>query len=254
LNVVANEKIIRSKIFENVILNGSVEDNGTAIGAALSVSSNLNEKRSTSTITDYYGKSYTKSECLESLINFPLIYEVLDEAAFLDKVAQYIATDHIVGWFQNRSEFGPRALGNRSILANPASKNVKSYLDLSMKSRDRYRPYAPVIIEEFASDYFDLTGPSPVMMRNSKVLNCNLDAIIHKDGCARVQTVTKEYNPNLYNLLIRVRDKTGFPILLNTSFNLPGEPIVETPTDALNSFTKGSLDILCLGNIIVQRP
>ena len=93
-----------------------------------------------------------------------------------------------------------------------------------------------------------------MMMRNSKVLNCKLDAIIHKDGCARVQTVTKEYNPNLYNLLIQVREKTGFPILLNTSFNLPGEPIVETPSDALASFTKGTLDILCLGNIIVQRP
>ena len=122
-----------------------------------------------------------------------------------------------------------------------------------MKCRDRYRPYAPVVIEERANQYFDIDTSSPVMMRNVKVLDKKLAAIIHIDGTARVQTVNKKENEILYLLLLEVEKSTGYPILLNTSFNLPGEPIVETPLDALSSFSRGSLDYLFLENVLISR-
>ena len=122
-----------------------------------------------------------------------------------------------------------------------------------MKCRDRYRPYAPVVIEERADQYFKMNGNSPVMMRNVKVLDKRLTAITHIDGTARVQTVNKKENETLYSLLLEVEKSTGYPVLLNTSFNLPGEPIVETPYDALSSFSRGSLDYLFIENILISR-
>ena len=157
------------------------------------------------------------------------------------------------GWFQGRGEFGPRALGNRSILANPMSLNTKHILDHYMKCRERYRPYAPVVIEEQASQYFDINNSSPVMMRNVKVLDKRLCAITHFDGTARVQTVNRKENEPLYLLLLEVKKSIGCPILLNTSFNIPGEPIIESPKDALSAFSRGSLDYLFLKNVLISR-
>ena len=130
---------------------------------------------------------------------------------------------------------------------------MKYILDLQMKCRDRYRPYAPVVLEEHAGQYFDIGGGSPVMMREGKVLTNDFPAITHVDGSARIQTVTKKGNKRLYKLIQSFNKLSGFPILLNTSFNLPGEPIVESPTDALNSFSNGALEYLCLGNYLVSR-
>ena len=253
LNVVANEKIIRSGLFNNVILNGSAEDNGTAIGAALTVSNVLIGKRVAEPVTDYYGRTYTKDEILTALEKFPFAYERLKENQIYDKVASLIHDNKVVGWFQERSEFGPRALGNRSILANPSNLNMKYILDLQIKCRDRYRPYAPVVLEEHASQYFDIEGVSPVMMREGKVLIRNFPAITHRDGFARVQTVTKKENERFYKLIQSFKKLSGLPMILNTSFNLPGEPIVESPTDALNSFSNGTLDYLCVGNYLLSR-
>jgi carbamoyltransferase len=253
LNVVANEKIIRSGLFENVILNGSVEDNGTAIGSALAVSYKLERYREHSPVTDYFGCDYNQDVILEALETYNFSYELMTEKQLIETVAHLISQDKVIGWFQGRSEFGPRALGNRSILANPKSRGTKYLLDHLMKCRDRYRPYAPVIIEEYAQEYFNINGTSPVMMRNVEVLDESLVAIKHVDGNARIQTVNKKHNLKLYKLLLEVKKMIGCPILLNTSFNLPGEPIVESPSDALSSFSRGAIDYLCLNNIMVSR-
>tara|TARA_B100000787_G_scaffold157564_1_gene134408 strand:- start:479 stop:2191 length:1713 start_codon:yes stop_codon:yes gene_type:complete len=253
LNVVANEKIENSKLFKNVILNGSVEDNGTAIGAGLSASLALGYKRKFSVITDYYGRDYKHEEIISSISEFNFSYKVLDNKELYKVAANFIKNEKIFGWYQGRSEFGPRALGNRSILANPASPNTKHILDNYMKSRERFRPYAPVVTEEDANKYFDIDSSSPVMMRNAKVLDKRLTAITHFDKTARVQTVSKKENEILYLLLLEVKKNIGFPILLNTSFNLPGEPIVETPKDALSAFYRGSLDFLFIKNVLISR-
>ena len=253
LNVVANERIKNSNLFKNVILNGSVEDNGTAIGAGLAASIKLGCQRKASLITDYYGVHYNYKEIIEAVTQYDLEYKVLSEKEILKFAAEMIAQENIIGWFQGASEFGPRALGNRSILANPASPRTKYMLDHFMKCRDRYRPYAPVVIEERASQFFDIDSSSPVMMRNVKVLEKRLVAITHFDGTARVQTVNEIQNKLLYSLLLEVEKSTGFPVLLNTSFNRPGEPIVESPTDALASFSMGSLDYLFLENVLISR-
>ena len=253
LNVVANEKIIRSNLFKNVILNGSVEDNGTAVGAALAASNKLLKKRKTGKLTDYYGKIYSNNEILKDINKFKFKYEFINENKKYDKIASLIFKNEVVGWFQGRSEFGPRALGNRSILANPHSPKTKYILDLHIKQRDRYRPYAPVVLEEFKKKYFDIDGISPVMMSGGKVLSNKFPAITHADGSARVQTLSKKDNEDFYRLIKSFYKLSGFPIILNTSFNLPGEPIVESPFDALNSFERGSLKYLCLGNYLVSR-
>ena len=253
LNVVANEKIIRSDLFKNIILNGSVEDNGTAIGAALAASNILMGKRITETVTDYYGKNYENDEILTAIKKFHFAYEFIEEDQLYEKVASLIFDNKVIGWFQGRSEFGPRALGNRSILANPSNPKMKYILDLHFKYRDRYRPYAPVVLEEYAKKYFDINVISPVMMTGGKVLSKDFPAITHVDGSARIQTLEKKGNEIFYNLMQAFYKISGYPIILNTSFNLPGEPIVESPTDALNSFSNGALEYLCLGNYLVSR-
>ena len=253
LNVLANEKIIRSGLFKNIILNGSVEDNGTAIGAALAASNVLIGKRTTEEITDYYGQKYENDEILAAIKKFNFAYEFIEGDQFYEKIASLIFDNKVIGWFQGRSEFGPRALGNRSILANPNNPKMKHILDLHFKYRDRYRPYAPVVLEEYTKKYFDLDVSSPVMMTGGKVLCKDFPAITHVDGSARIQTLGKKGNEIFYNLMRAFNKISGFPMILNTSFNLPGEPIVESPTDALNSFSNGALEYLCLGNYLVSR-
>jgi len=253
LNVVANERIHKSGMFKNIILNGSVEDNGTAIGAALALNADLGNTRKHSEVTEYYGRRYDTDDVLKALGDSDFEHAILSEDQLYSLVARLIADDNVVGWFQGRSEFGPRALGNRSILANPTSLVTKYVLDHLMKCRDRYRPYAPVVMEERAGQYFEISGSSPVMMRNVRVLDKRLIAITHIDGTARVQTVNSTQNNRLHSLLSEFEKCSGVPVLLNTSFNLPGEPIVETPSDALQSFALGALDYVILEDVIVAR-
>lgn len=256
LNVVANEKIKNSNLFKNLILNGSVEDNGTAIGAGIAASQQIGIERRSSPITDYYGRIYSQDEIIKDLKNFKYKYKILTFEEKINLAAELISQDKILGWFQGKSEFGPRALGNRSILANPTSLSTKHILDHYMKCRDRYRPYAPVVIEEEAYKYFNVDSKdcsSPVMMRNVKVISNKLPAITHVDNTARLQTIKKSENKVLYTLLLKMNEKIGVPILLNTSFNRPGEPIVESPLDAISSFSKGSLDHLFVENILISR-
>ena len=253
LNVVTNEKIIRSGLFDHVILNGSCEDNGTAIGAALAVSRVHSNETEYETIFDYYGCNYSDESIKSAINSTDLQFEELTEEQLYQQAAQKLSDGQILGWFQGRSEFGPRALGNRSILADPRSVITKPLLDVRMKQRDRYRPYAPAVLVEKARDYFDLDGDSPVMMREADVKINQLPAVRHIDNTARVQTVSERDNPQFYKLIKAFEKITGIAVILNTSFNQAGEPIVESPTDAVNSFNKSNLDCLYIGNYCVTR-
>ena len=178
-----------------------------------------------------------------------------DRKVNLAEVAQAIADGKIVGWFQGKSESGHRALGNRSILANPSNPNIKDIINKTIKMREDFRPFAPVILEDHAHLYFDITQPSPHMSRIVKAKESakeSIPGVIHIDGTSRVQTVDELENPKLYELLLHVYQATGHPVLLNTSFNCK-EPIVETPEQAINTFNNTALDILVINEYYMSK-
>ena len=255
LNVVANEVITRSGLFRTVHMNGSCEDNGTAIGAALAARVHLTGERVSEPVTDYYGRTYDDLEIEAALDSAQCPYRRLPDPEVAETSARLLADGAVIGWFQGGSEFGPRALGNRSIIANPTDPHIKYVLDLIVKRRERYRPYAPAVLAERSRDFFDIDGPSPVMLREGAVHNqARLPAITHVDKSARVQTVERDENPRYYDLIKRFGEITGVPVILNTSYNLAGEPIVESPEDAVRSFVKSGLRNLVIGNYLVDRP
>ena len=184
-----------------------------------------------------------------------MLYEKLADDELLDRVAEDISNNKVVGWFQGASEYGPRALGHRSIFANPCWELAKSHLNDKVKYREYWRPYAPIVAEDAASDYFDLleTDANSYMLMSYKVKVDNLPGITHEDGSARIQTVNEEQNSKVYNLLKCIKDKIGVSVLLNTSFNLGGEPIVESPRDAVRTFTNSNIDALVLENYYVTK-
>ena len=178
-----------------------------------------------------------------------------DEDKLITRVAQDLADGKIVGWFQGRSEFGPRALGNRSILVDPGLPNAKDYMNKKVKHREHWRPYAPVTLEnQELNGCFDIFRPSPYMLFSSLVIADNLPGITHEDGTARIQTVTMEQNKRMYMLLVAFNNiKMGYPVLLNTSFNMAGEPIVETPQDAIKTFQETEIDILVMEDVYIRK-
>ena len=183
-------------------------------------------------------------------------FKKLDEKDLIDRVAEDIYCNKVVGWFQGASEFGPRALGHRSILANPTWDGVKDYLNDKIKYREYWRPYAPIVIEEHAHHLFDIsdTQANSYMLLSSKVKYPDLlPGITHSDGTARIQTVNKNQNSRIYTLLEAFNGLTDVPVLLNTSFNLGGEPIVESPQDAMNTFKKSNIDILVMENFYIRK-
>jgi carbamoyltransferase len=247
LNSIANEHI-RSTLGLELHMNGSCEDNGTAIGAALAAWHSLTGKRVPEEVTDFYGRDYSAADVEESLAGYQGKVEKMHREPLLRRVAAALASGSIVGWFQGRSEFGPRALGNRSILADPRNERMQDILNRRVKHRESFRPYAPAVVEERASEFFELAGPSPVMLRVVKVRTKALPAVTHVDGTARVQTVSRRQNEIFYDLLTAFGRETGFPVVLNTSFNMAGEPIVETPRDAIRTFAATGIDLLALGD------
>jgi carbamoyltransferase len=241
LNCNANSKIKNSGLFDNVYIYPAAGDDGIAIGCALYVSHHiLNEKRHKYSNSDiaYTGKKYKMSIFTNH-----------------KKVAKLIADGKIVAWFSGASENGPRALGHRSILADPRNFNNRDIINFAVKRREWFRPFAPSVLEEEAHKWFSPGDPSPFMLYTQKVLKPELvPAITHVDGTARIQTVSKEMDKDYYSLINEFYKLTGVPMILNTSFNTNGEPIVETEEDALNAFKNNDgLDVLVLNGKIYER-
>lgn len=255
LNILATEEVRRSGLFGAVHMNGSGGDNGAAIGVALAAYHKLAGRRVGATAADCYGRTYPDEEIEAALAAAGCSSRRVDDEQLATETARLIAEGAVIGWFQGASEFGPRALGNRSILANPTDPHVKYVLDLIVKKRERFQPYGASVLAERCAEFFDLHGTSPVMARIGAVHNpARLPAVTHVDRSARIHTVTRLDNARFHNLIRCFGELSGVPVLLNTSFNLAGEPVVETPDDAVRCFVETGLRNLVIGNYIAERP
>ncbi len=257
LNCVANNKIIENTPFSKVYIQPAAGDSGGALGVACCIE-NLILKRPRKFIMDsaYLGPEFSPIEIKRCLITRNFKFTEFNEDELLEFVAKRILDNKIVGWFQGRSEYGPRALGNRSILANPMFSGIKDLINKKVKKRESFRPYAPAILEEKMSEYFNLTQHSPFMLLAGEVIAEKrelIPGVMHVDKTARVQTVSKQVNPKFWRLIKAFETLTGIPILLNTSFNLRGEPIVCTPNDAVGTFLNSEMDYLVIGDFIASR-
>ncbi len=284
LNCVANSKIIKQNLFKNIWVQPASGDAGGALGVAQHIYFNhlnnirtVSSKRNDSMNGCYLGKSYSDSEIKDFLDLKKINYiQYQSEEEFIEKISDYIINGKVVGWHQGRMEFGPRALGNRSILADPRNKNMQTILNKKIKFRESFRPFAPSILKEELNNFFDIEIiDSPYMLfvgnlkKNLRINKNNeenlfgldklnfvrslLPAITHVDFSSRIQTVDKKTNPKFYKLLKCFGLKTGYPILVNTSFNIRGEPIVCSPKDSYNCFIKTKMDVLALENFIIIK-
>lgn len=281
LNCVANGKIYKEKIFKDIWIQPAAGDAGGSLGAALyCYYTHLKMKRTISETDSmkgaYLGSSYSDEEIILSLEKSEAIYEKLNDSILFDKIAENLASGLAVGWFQGKMEFGPRSLGNRSILADPRQADTQKNLNLKVKFRESFRPFAPAVLEEDVSSYFDFKHSSPYMLMVANVLEClripkaessnklfgieklnvprsTVPAITHVDYSARIQTVSKRTNPRFHFLINAFKNKTGCSVLVNTSFNVRGEPIVNSPTDAFRCFMGTNLDVLVIGNFILYK-
>ncbi|MCX5778791.1 MAG: carbamoyltransferase [Elusimicrobia bacterium] len=257
LNCVANSRIIEETPFKNIFIQPAAGDSGGAIGVASYMYHSLLGNQRDSIMNDtYLGPDYSANQVRRALASAGLDFREMEDGALSEYVAERIAQNKIVGWFQGRMEFGPRALGNRSILANPMTLGMKDYLNNQVKHRESFRPFAPVVLEEKANEYFHGEGSSPFMLLSPKVKENKkhiIPAVTHIDGTARLQTVRQQSNEQLWRLIVAFETLTGVPVLLNTSFNLRGEPIVCTPQDAIDVFQRTKMDCLVMGNIVVDK-
>ena len=281
LNCVANGKILKDKIFDNIWIQPAAGDAGGSLGAALAAwHLELNKHRSLSKDDSmqgsYLGPEFSNDEIKKELIRLGAVFEIYEEDELMFKTAEYLTQGDAIGWFQGRMEFGPRALGNRSILGDPRSENMQKNLNLKVKYRESFRPFAPSVLEEEAGDWFELNSKSPYMLIvgdvNNKIkkkmteeekklfgidkLNVKrseIPAVTHVDYSARIQTVSKSTNPKYYDLIKKFKERTDCPVIVNTSFNVRGEPIVNTPEDAFKCFMGTNLDKLVIGNFILEK-
>jgi predicted NodU family carbamoyl transferase/2-polyprenyl-3-methyl-5-hydroxy-6-metoxy-1,4-benzoquinol methylase len=261
LNSVANWKIEHEGIFDNVWIQPAAGDDGGAAGAALLASHVVFGASRTPELTDaYLGPEYTDAE-IEGVIQRSAIpYERFDDQGLVERAADLIAAGKVIGWFRGRMEFGPRALGARSILADATNPEMKAVINQKIKYREYFRPFAPAVPLEDVHRYFEVPpGTSmPFMLKVPRVrpeAKARIPAVTHEDGSGRVQTVTRDGNPLYYDLLKAVERRTGVPIVVNTSFNVRGEPIVCSPQDAINCFFETGIDALVLGNcLLTEKP
>ncbi len=257
LNCVANNRILEETPFKEIFIQPAAGDSGGALGAACYVYSSILKNPRNHIMTDaYLGPDFNGDQIRRTLVNQKLDFKELNDNELFEHIANILAQDKIVGWFQGRMEFGPRALGNRSILANPRNPDMRELLNSRVKKREPFRPYAPVVLEERAGEFFELKNLSPFMLLSPRVKDDKkkiIPAVTHVDGSARAQTVNKNTNPRLWRLIKEFENITGIPIIINTSFNLKGEPIVCSPQDAVDAFLKSQMDCLVLGNCIVER-
>ena len=281
LNCVANGKILKEKIFENIWIQPAAGDAGGALGAALALwHKELKQERLTSLKDNmrgsYLGPSFNNDEILDKLTALGADFEKLSEEDLLKITAKELSKEKIIGWFQGRMEFGPRALGARSIIADPRSETMQKKLNLKVKFRESFRPFAPSVIREDLSDWFDLDCDSPYMLLVADVKNnikkemteeekklfgieklnvkrSDIPAVTHVDYSARIQTVHENTNPRYYKLIKNFKNITKCPVLVNTSFNVRGEPIVCSIEDAYKCFMGTDLDILVCGDFILYK-
>ncbi|MFC5725037.1 carbamoyltransferase [Streptomyces gamaensis] len=255
LNSVANGRILEQTPFERIFVVPAAGDNGISLGCAyygLHRLAGVPMDRLPALENAYLGPEYPARRADEALARAGFTVETPDDLP--GRVAGLLADGRIVGWYQGRSEFGPRALGHRSILAAPFPASVRDHLNDNVKHREWFRPYAPVVREERAADYFDLGQPSPYMLIVARVTRPGaIPAAAHVDGTARLQTVDSRQNPRVHELLGRFEELTGCAVLLNTSFNVAGRPIVETPEDAVEAFAAMRLDHLVVGDRLASK-
>lgn len=263
LNCVANGRILRESPFNDVWIQPASGDAGGALGAALAVWHRFLDKERSSPGGNrdrqqgsLLGTSYSEAEIEAILRRMGAVYERRSSESLIEETASSLAAGKIVGWFQGRMEYGPRALGNRSILADPRRKEMLNEVNLRIKYRESFRPFAPAVLEQAVADWFEIDRPSPYMLVVAPVRpekRSQIPAVTHVDGSARVQTVARRSNPLFYDLLETFARHTGCPVLLNTSFNVRGEPIVESPTDAFHCFMRTRLDLLVMGPFLLWK-
>ena len=281
LNCVANGKILKENIFDNIWVQPASGDAGGSLGATLAL---WHIEQNNPRIIDlkdnmqgsYLGPEYTQKNIEKQLIDLGAKFETLDEEDLLNKTVEDLSNGEAIGWFQGRMEFGPRALGNRSILGDPRSSKMQKNLNLKVKYRESFRPFAPSILKEDLSEWFDMNVDSPYMLmvasikKNKTIAMTNdekklfgikklnikrseIPAVTHVDYSSRIQTVHKETNKKYYKLIKKFKEMTNCPVIINTSFNVRGEPIVNTPIDAFNCFMGTELDKLVIGNCYLQK-
>jgi len=281
LNCVANSKILKEKIFDNIWTQPAAGDAGGSLGAALALwyieqankrEVNLNDEMKGS----FLGIEFTQEEIERELKLIGADFKIFNDEDLIRKTSEFLSDEKAIGWFQGRMEFGPRALGARSILGDPRSDKMQKNLNLKVKYRESFRPFAPSVLREDLKDWFDMNVDSPYMllvgninsdkkieMTNKQeklfgidklnIRRSEIPAVTHVDYSARVQTVNKDNNKRYYDLISKFKEKTGCPVVVNTSFNVRGEPIVCTPTDAFNCFMGTELDYLVIGNCILDK-
>jgi len=261
LNCVANGRILKNKVFDQIWIQPSPGDAGAALGAALAVHHmHFHQQKAVSAKDQmqggFLGPEFTNDEIQKLLDDVGASYQKFSDGEIYTKAADDLKSSRVVGWFRGRMEFGPRALGSRSILGDARHPDMQSQLNLKIKFRESFRPFAPAVIKERAHDFFQLEGESPYMLFVTDVpteASIKLPATTHVDGSARVQTVSLEENPDFYHLLQEFERQTACPVLINTSFNVRGEPIVCSPEDALRCFLKTNMDSLVLGSFFLQK-
>jgi len=281
LNCVANGKILKEKIFDNIWIQPAAGDAGGSLGAALALWHIEQSNKRVINLKDdmqgsYLGNEYTQQQIEKELETAGAVFDTFEIDEILDQTAELLSNEKAIGWFQGRMEFGPRALGGRSILGDPRSEKMQKNLNLKVKFRESFRPFAPSILREDLSKWFDMNVDSPYMLLvaninserkilmsdNQKKLfgidklnikRSEIPAVTHVDYTARVQTVTKNTNSRYYDLISKFKSKTGCPVIVNTSFNVRGEPIVCSPTDAFNCFMGTELDYLVIGDCILDK-
>ncbi|MDH4472071.1 MAG: carbamoyltransferase C-terminal domain-containing protein [Fluviicola sp.] len=258
LNAVANAQLLENNVVKNLYMEPAAGDNGLALGCAfygwLEV---LNQPKVPHDGNTCFGKTYTSEEIEQALHSVSFSHQKLSTETMITTTAQLLAEGKTVGWFQSGAEFGPRALGHRSILAHPSISGIGDHINANIKFREDFRPFAPATLPHSAATFFVSGRKSPYMILVDKTRPEYLERlknVTHVNGTARVQTVDQRWNPEFYKLIETFGQITGIPVLLNTSFNKKGMPIVETPPEALALFAESALDVLVMGNYIIQKP
>lgn len=259
LNCAANGKIYKNNLFKNIWVQPAAGDAGGSLGAALACHYMHLGKKRTPLATDsmrgaFLGPEFSEQQIQSFLINKKINYQKLNDPDLMNYISDKIIEQKVIGWFQGRMEFGPRALGNRSIIADARSAGMQKKLNLKIKFRESFRPFAPAVLEEETSNWFNYKSSSPYMSMVAEVTRGKLvPAVTHIDNSARIQTVSPSLNSKFYNLINAFKNKTHTPLLINTSFNIRGEPMVCSPEDAYQCFMGTDMDILVLGNFVLLK-